>query len=349
MKIIYGVQATGNGHISRSREVVQELKALGHQVRVLISGREPTPFWDIDIFKPYETLRGLTFISHRGRLRYIQTALSLKLFRFYKDINSFNADGYDLVITDFEPISARIARRHHITSIGLGHQYAFYYGIPLKGANPVSLWVLKNFAPVDHAVGLHWHHFDQPILPPIVPLRINDFQNVIENKVIVYLPFEQSDDILSLLAPFDSHDFYVYHRFDRAEHRGHIHLMPYSRNGFLQDLDECNGVISNAGFELLSEAIHFGKKLLVKPLAGQMEQLSNGLAISKLNHGKVMKKLDRDCLADYLQDTSIAPVRYPHVARLVARWVEGGNWEDIQGLAQTTWNQVQHKPGITPG
>jgi uncharacterized protein (TIGR00661 family) len=344
MKILYGVQATGNGHISRSREVIRELKKRGHHVRVIISGREPTPFWDIDVCKPYDLLRGLTFVSVRGKLRYFKTALNLNLFRFYHDIFAYDASDYDLVITDFEPISARIARRHRITSIGLGHQYAFYHDIPVKGANPFTLWLIKNFAPVDHAVGLHWHHFNQPILPPIVPLKFDDSQKTIENKIVVYLPFEQTDHILSLIRPFASRDFYVYHRFEHAENLGHIHLRPYSRSGFLKDLNECNGVVSNAGFELLSEAIHFGKKLLIKPLSGQMEQLSNAHVISKMNFGRIMKKLNRDSVDQFLLDEAQMPVRYPNVAQLAACWIESGNWEDVEGLAQTSWKQVHPQP-----
>jgi len=82
---------------------------------------------------------------------------------------SFNASGYDLVITDFEPVSARIAKLNRIPSIGIGHQYAFPYDIPVADATALSLLVIKHLAPAEYNVGLHWHHFNQPILPPIVP------------------------------------------------------------------------------------------------------------------------------------------------------------------------------------
>ena len=42
MKILYGVQATGNGHISRSREVIRNLKNMGQDVQVyLVVGKLP--------------------------------------------------------------------------------------------------------------------------------------------------------------------------------------------------------------------------------------------------------------------------------------------------------------------
>lgn len=45
------------------------------------------------------------------------------------------------------------------------------------------------------------------------------------------------------------------------------------------DLTDCSGVIANAGFARSSESLYLGKKLLVKPLEGQLEQESNGLAL----------------------------------------------------------------------
>ena len=40
MKILFGVQTTGNGHISRSRELIRELKEIGHDVWVILSCRD---------------------------------------------------------------------------------------------------------------------------------------------------------------------------------------------------------------------------------------------------------------------------------------------------------------------
>jgi uncharacterized protein (TIGR00661 family) len=348
MKILYGVQTTGNGHISRSREVIRALKSLGHEVHVLLSGRKPAMPSDLKAFEPYQVFEGLTFRSNRGRLHYIQTALQLKLFQFYRDISVYNASGIDLVITDFEPLSARIARRNSLPSIGVGHQYAFIHDIPKNGANPLASFVIKNFAPVDYPVGLHWNHFNRPILPPIVPHKIGNGRQQIDNKILVYLPFEQLTDIQSLLRPFRHHEFFVYHRLSQAEENGHIHLRPYSRKGFIKDLTECNGVISNAGFELASEAMSLGKKILVKPLAGQMEQLSNALALSYLKLGMVMARLNMIMVAQFLGRPAGLPAKIPNIARMVAEWIESGLWEDVEGLARKAWQKTAI-PGKAPG
>jgi uncharacterized protein (TIGR00661 family) len=340
MKILYGVQATGNGHISRSREVIRELKDQGHDVKVILSGRESSLLWEMDEFKPYETFHGLTFSYHRGKLKYMHTALQLNLVRFYRDIHSFDAVDYHLVITDFEPLSARIARRNKLPLIGIGHQYAFTHDIPVEGGNPLARFILNNYAPADFPVGLHWHHFKQPILPPIIPHHMEPDHKIQKNKIIVYLPFERTDDIFVLLEEFQNYEFYIYHRFKQADDQNNIHMRPYSRIGFLEDLAECNGVICNAGFELVSEALHLGKKILVKPLAGQMEQLSNAMVISQLKLGMSMKRLDKTKVFKFLGIPGGSAVKYPNVARFIADWIDSGHWEDVEGLAQMAWKQT---------
>jgi uncharacterized protein (TIGR00661 family) len=341
MKILYGVQATGQGHISRSREVINRLKARGHEVRVLLSGRDPALLWEMESFEPYDILRGFTFYHHRGKLLYAKTARRLRLFRFYHDIRTYDAAGYNFVISDFEPLSARIARRHRLPSIGLGHQYAFCYNIPVAGDHWLARTILRNYAPVQYPVGLHWHHFDQPILPPIVPDTISRGSQRIDEKILVYLPFEEPDDIEALLKPIRSHQFFIYWRIRQPRDDGQLHWRPYSRNGFLQDLAECNGVISNAGFELASEAMNIGKKLLVKPLAGQMEQASNALAIRILEIGWVMEELDGSIVRQFLESPPIvAPMAYPDVAAIFVDWLEKGHWEHLDETSKKAWSRV---------
>jgi uncharacterized protein (TIGR00661 family) len=337
MKILFGVQATGNGHISRSREVVRNLKQMGHKVSTILSGREPSLLWGMDDFEPYIPLRGITFSTNRGRLQYLKTALNLNIFEYFKDARSFDASDYDLVITDFEPISARIARLKKIPSIGIGHQYAFPYDIPMANATPLALFVIKNFAAAEFSVGLHWHHFNQPILPPIVPAMELRGCQIKKNKILVYLPFEELNDIKSLFIPLTSHDFYIYHKDVEFDEEKNLYLRPYSRKRFLRDLMECNGVITNAGFELASESLQLGKRLLVKPLSGQMEQASNALAINILKVGMTMKTLDRNIISQFLKSKSPAPMGYPDVAAMIAEWIGRGKWWDMDRLVEEAW------------
>ena len=73
MKILYGVQGTGNGHITRSRIVIPLLRSMGHEVDVIISGRKKEKYFDMETFEPYQIKHGLTFITAKGKVKIVKT------------------------------------------------------------------------------------------------------------------------------------------------------------------------------------------------------------------------------------------------------------------------------------
>jgi len=338
MNILYGVQSTGNGHISRSKVMVRALKSAGHEVSVVLSGRPPEKLWGIEEFEPYTAYRGLTFITEKSRIKYLKTTGQLNFFRFFRDMHAYSQTRFDLAVIDFEPIAARIAARLKIPRIGLGHQYAFWYPIPLPRREWISLAVIRHFAPVDYPIGLHWHHFDQPILPPILPPIDQTAINTEPNKVLVYLPFENPDDILRLPTAFPEFQFFIYHDLPAAQDRDNVHLRPYSRRGFHADLLSCERIISNAGFALGSEALTLGKSLLVHAVRGQLEQEANAFALQQLGMADTISSLALEPIRGWLEKPArTEPFDFPNIAPMIVKWLEKGNWENIMELQQTTW------------
>jgi uncharacterized protein (TIGR00661 family) len=187
LHILYGVQATGNGHITRSREMITALKQRGHKVDVILSGRPAHELWGMQSFEPYQVMQGLTFKTRRGQVQNLKTILAAKPVQLIRDIRSYNPKDVDLVITDYEPITSRIARKHGIPSLGIGHQYAFNFPIPKKSFNPLTRAFMNRFAPADLGIGLHWNSFGNPILPPIIP-PLSRGSGTIPQQVLVYLP-----------------------------------------------------------------------------------------------------------------------------------------------------------------
>jgi uncharacterized protein (TIGR00661 family) len=343
MKILYGVQATGNGHINRSREVVSALKQAGHSVSVLFSGRDQSTLWDVEAFKPFSVYKGLTFGVSQGKVSYLKTLRNLNPVRFFRDISGFDPDSFNLIITDFEPLSAWIAKRRGIASIGLGRQYAFRYAIPRPKRDVIAQLILNYFAPARFSLGLHYHHFNQPILPPIISNLSCNRSEGIPKKILVYLPFEEPGDVRQLIKSFNEFRFFVYTAIDKPSHENHISFLPFSRGGFVEDLKSCSGVICNAGFTLTSEALHLGKKLLVRPLAGQIEQASNALALQQLHLGKVMLTLDEKIVGNWLTSPSSLPINYPEVAPDVVKWIGEGKWDNTRELVNRVWSKVDEK------
>jgi len=247
--------------------------------------------------------------------------------------------GYDLVISDFEPVTAWAAKNQKKPVLGIGHQYAFNHNIPRAGSDPIADQVMKYFAPADRGVGLHWHHFGQPILPPIIDTPEAP-KSIIKNKIIVYLPFEDQQEVIKLLSPFENFEFHIYAPEVIPSKFDHIICNSLSRAGFQKDLYDSAGIISNAGFELASEALQLGKKILAKPLHAQMEQISNAAALQQLGYGHIMNDMDSSVIEHWLHDNHAIHITYPNIAKVLVQWIQDGMPEMEPDFIEAIWDTV---------
>lgn len=340
MRILYGVQGTGNGHLSRARVMAKALVEHNIQVDFLFSGRKPEDFFDMECFGDYRVQEGMTFATHSGRVNITQTVKQNCSLSLLKDIQALDLSCYDLVLNDFEPISAWAARRQGVPSIGISHQAALTHPVPKLGSTWLNELLLNYFAPVDVALGCHWHHFGFPILPPFVEVDVSPIEHT--HQILVYLPFEEADVIADFFKPFTDYQFLVYHAKQPTKRiADHIQWHGFNRDGFKQHLASCGGVIGNAGFELASEALTLGKKLLVKPLIGQFEQLSNVAALQLLGAGDSMMSLDISAVKRWLKAASPNPIAYPQVGDALVKWIGSGQWQNTTPLCADLWSQVK--------
>jgi len=335
MKIFYGVQGTGNGHLSRARSLAHEFNKTNHQVDFLFSGRPPEKYFSMEMFGNYQTRKGLTFSIDNGKVNLLKTIQNNDFYTFLRDIDSIDLSSYDLIISDYEPITSWAARCQHRSCIGIGHQYAFNYDIPVSHSNIITRFIMKWFAPSSFGLGSHWDSFGFPIIPPI----IDDIKKlpIIENKILVYLPFENNTVIHDLLSRFPDYEFVGYNGKSYNIDTDHIKYKNASREEFLFDLATCNGIICNAGFELISEALSLGKKILTKPVHGQMEQHSNAHALQTLGYATVVQNINESNLCNWLTSSHNIQVLYPNIASTIVN-----NIEHIQELnISDIWKQVK--------
>ena len=342
MKVFYGVQATGNGHITRARAMAPKFKEAGIDVTWMFTGRPWEQLFEMEAFGDYQWRSGLTFATKAGHIQYIKTLIENPIARFVRDVKTLDLSGYDLVVCDFEPVTAWAAKLQGIKTVGIGHQYAFCYDIPKAGADFLGEKVLRYFAPVSIGLGVHWHHFHNPILPPIIERDMGNSPSH-KDKVIVYLPFEDVNRVIPLLKRFKDYQFYLYSPTTPRkglEHPENVHVRQLSREGFKKDFVESSAVICNAGFELASEALQAGKKLLVKPLYGQMEQVSNALALELLQLGQVMQTLDPASIEFWLEQSRPIHVQYPDSAKAIVDWLLQGELRVDQAWVDGIWAET---------
>ena len=253
MRILYGIQGTGLGHLSRSLDLVVALRARGHEVDVLVSGRPPAMLRLAEGVSAVTVRKGLTFVNRGGRIRYLETAWQLDFGTLARDVRALCSDAsrFDLVVTDFEPITAWMARRADLPCVGVANQYAFRFRVPMAGGDPLGRLILAGFAPVACPLGLHWHHWGAPIFPPIVARDLARPAPFAETRVLVYLPYEDRDTVVRVLRRIRGFEFELYTNIPAPVDRGNVRLRPLDREEILWDLSGCAGVPLQRGLRAL--------------------------------------------------------------------------------------------------
>ena len=197
MRILYGIQGTGNGHITRARVMATTFKALGVDVDYVFSGRKEQDYFDMADFADFRTFRGLSFTSKSGQVDSLRTLKNARPLQLIKDIKSLDLRHYDLVFNDFEPITAWAAKQQGIPVIGMSHQAAFLSDkVPMFGRAFFRRALIRNYAPANVYLGVHWQPYAENIIPPFIASHHHDNPVMVENKVLVYLPFENLDSVV---------------------------------------------------------------------------------------------------------------------------------------------------------
>ena len=323
MNILYGIAATGNGHISRSRIIVDALRKRGHSIDVILSGRDKKDLFDIDDLKPFQVKKGFTYVTNNGKIDYLKTILKSSPIQFLKDIKSID-NNYDLVITDFDPISAYAAKKYKIPCIGIGHQYSFYKNIPMtKKMKFISIFFPRIYAPANFPIPSHFYHFNQSILPPFIDPKFYAADSTYQKKsnTLVYLPWENLKNMISIFGKIEG-KFILYTNIESIEKHGNITLKPFSNITFKEDLIQCSGLITNAGFQLPSEALFLGKPMLCKPLDGQPEQEHNAKILKQLGYATVCKKIDIDSIQSWMKNKINVRIPFKNPIDLIINIIE---------------------------
>jgi uncharacterized protein (TIGR00661 family) len=323
MNILYGIAATGNGHISRSRIIVDALKKRGHSVDVILSGRDKKDLFDIDDLKPFQIKKGFTYVTNKGKINYLKTVLTSSPIQFLNDIKSID-NNYDIVITDFDPISAYAAKKHKIPCIGIGHQYSFYKNIPMTiKMKFISILFPRIYAPANFPIPSHFYHFNQSILPPFIDPKFYAEDSIYQKKsnTLVYLPWENLKNMISIFRKIEG-EFILYTNIESIEKHGNITLKPFSNITFKEDLIQCSGLITNAGFQLPSEALFLGKPMLCKPLNGQPEQEHNAKILKQLGYATVCKKIDIDSIQSWVKNKINVKIPFKNPIDLIINIIE---------------------------
>ena len=314
MRILYSIQATGNGHISRAMELLPHLKNYG-EVDIFLSGNNSHLPLDAPI--RYRS-KGLSlFYNCSGGLDYWKMLRGFHPIRLRQEIRDLPVEKYDLVINDFEYITAAACARKGVYSVNYGHQASFISPLVPRPdqRKKTGEYILKNYARATDYVGLHFRRYDDFIFTPVVKQAILDAEPTDQGYITVYLPAYCAHQLRSALSDLSDHRFQVFSsEFREPTREGNIEWMPVSKEGFNQSLIHCRAIVCGAGFETPAEALQLGKKVLAIPIRHQYEQECNAAALKEMGVATT-SELDhqfRPLLEDLLMSSAHPTVDYRH-------------------------------------
>ncbi|MDT7832022.1 glycosyltransferase family protein [Flavobacteriaceae bacterium S356] len=315
MKILYAIQGTGNGHISRARDIIPLLEQKG-DLDVLLSSatREKKVPFKVTYF-----LHGLGFtFGKKGGIDFWKTFKKMNSRKFYREIKSIPIKQYDIIINDFEPVSAWAGKLNNIPVISLSHQSAILNKLVPK---PKKIkWVerlfIKYYAPTKYQYGFHFMSYDKHIFTPVIRNEIRNQEVTDKNYYVVYLPAYSDKKIIKVLSKCKDEKWHVFSKETTEVYlANNIIFYPVNNELFIEKMAAAKGVLCGAGFETPAEALFLKKKLLVIPMKAQFEQKCNAKVLEEMGV-LVIKKLSLKHLAKiktWIRNDYRVSVEYPNM------------------------------------
>ncbi|RYU86922.1 glycosyl transferase [Mucilaginibacter terrigena] len=323
MKILFGIQGTGNGHISRAREIVPLLQQYG-EVDLLVSGTEA----EVSLSQPLKyRFHGFSFVfGKNGGVDNWATFKIMNLRQLWKDMHNIPLNQYDLIINDFEPVSAWACRLQKVPSVSLSHQCSFVSkNTPRPSKWNYAEWLFKYYSPTTHHIGFHFERYDDFIHTPVIR---SDIRNMVTSNLghyTVYLPAYNDKTLIKHLKETNA-EWHIFSKRTKTAYReGTVNVFPINNEAFNNSLASCAGLLTGGGFEGPAEALFLGKKVLMIPMRGQYEQQCNALSASKLGV-EVVHTINHDFVGrinNWLADDRRIPVDFPdETAQIVDNMVK---------------------------
>lgn len=230
----------------------------------------------------------------------------------------------DLVISDYEPISAQVAYDNNVPLITIDQQSKY-----LVGDFPETLHEctyhdevarLKLFFP-KAAERIACSFFKVPeketemrvtVVPPIIKdsvLTIKRNPSASRKTILVYLTNNQSipqtfESVVETFASFDGIDFHI---FAPVPYLGiipsHIIWNTYDDPEFIKILSFAHGIITTAGHTLIAEAMYLGIPVYALPLP-IYEQQMNARVIAENNFGVMSETINEKMAREFIENLS---------------------------------------------
>ena len=294
MKILFGVQTEGNGHITQCIATKQYLQSQGIEVTTAFAAKKkrglPKYFTDEFNVVDYD---GFDFVfDNVGRVVIWKTILN-NIFELPRLIVSFikicsiiQKEKPDAIFNYYEPLVGLTALFfRNIKYVSFGHQYAMdsviYPRINGYIVQKLFLSIINKITSIRaKIVALSYYEFNDTTMivsPPILRAESYSISDKKEDFVLVYLMNEDMlPQLISQAKKYPDINIQCFTKLTKQyDELPNLKLFNLDGKLFQEKMKVCKSVVCSGGFETSAEAIYQNKPLLMIPMPNHYEQHAN--------------------------------------------------------------------------
>jgi uncharacterized protein (TIGR00661 family) len=323
MRVLYGVTGEGMGHATRSRVVIEHLRARGHAVKVVASDRAyamlSRHFPDVVEIRGLRVAYADGAMDLAGSLRVNLAGLPSTVVRnaeVYRQLERFDPRA---VVSDFESLSYLFGAARGLPVFSVDNHQVIARCDHRRVLGPadatdfrrVEAFVAAKLPACRHYVVTTFYY--PPVRPAcaasttlVAPILRAEVRRAAlgaapGEHVLVYQTAEGDSRLVEVLQRFAPQRFVVY-GLRRDAILGNVVCKGFSEAGLVRDLAAARAVVANGGMSLLGEALALGKPVYSVPIRGQFEQGLNARYLAWMGYGARSDVFGAEALAAFLRD-----------------------------------------------
>lgn len=294
MKILFGVQTEGNGHITQCIATKQYLQSQGIEVTTAFAAKKKRglPKYFTDEFNVID-YDGFDFVfDNVGRVVIWKTIvkntfeLPRLIVSFIKICVIIQKEKPDAIFNYYEPLVGLTALFFkNIKYVSFGHQYAMdsviYPRINGYIVQKLFLSIINKITSIRaKIVALSYYEFNDTTMivsPPILRAESYSISDKKEDFVLVYLMNEDMlPQLISQAKKYPDINIQCFTKLTKQyDELPNLKLFNLDGKLFQEKMKVCKAVVCSGGFETSAEAIYQNKPLLMIPMPNHYEQHAN--------------------------------------------------------------------------
>ena len=294
MKILFGVQTEGNGHITQCIATKQYLQSQGIEVTTAFAAKKKRGLskYFTDEFNVID-YDGFDFVfDNVGRVVIWKTIvkntfeLPRLIVSFIKICVIIQKEKPDAIFNYYEPLVGLTALFFkNIKYVSFGHQYAMdsviYPRINGYIVQKLFLSIINKITSIRaKIVALSYYEFNDATMivsPPILRAESYSISDKKEDFVLVYLMNEDMlPQLISQAKKYPDINIQCFTKLTKQyDELPNLKLFNLDGKLFQEKMKVCKSVVCSGGFETSAEAIYQNKPLLMIPMPNHYEQHAN--------------------------------------------------------------------------